>query len=288
MDYYGYPVRSIESDVLRVDFLADSGPRLVRLVVKATGKNLLAELPNLKLDTPYGVYHFHGGHRLWHSPEGMPRSYIPDDGGLVVEDLPGGAVRLIQPLEAGTGLSKTMELYLDGGQLTIRHLMKNEGLWPVECAPWAITQFALGGLAFIPQQKGVPEAQLLPDRILTIWNYTRLHDPRLNLDDDFIFVRGESRLPPCKVGTFNPHGWLGYLVGDVLFTKRFDPQPGQPHPDNGCNTEIYVNDGFIELESLGPLSIIQPGGEVAHSEVWQVKTGVQAPMTFEGVRGLFK
>ncbi len=288
MDYYGYPVRRIENKFMQVDFLSEAGPRLVRLLVKGSNENLLAEVPNLVQTTPFGDYHFFGGHRLWHSPEGMPRSYMPDTHGLQIEELPDGALRLTQPVETGSGLRKVMELQLsaDAPCLVIRHFLTNKGLWPVECAPWAITQLKLGGLAIIPQQMGVPKAQLLPDRRLTIWNYTRLQDPRLHLGDDFILIDGAGAKPACKIGVLNPQGWLAYLLGETLLVKRFTHQPEAAHVDFGCDTEVYVDDRFIELETLGALVQMQPGQTVSHTETWELHQGVKAAPTLEGVRSL--
>jgi len=282
------PFHRLQNRFLSVDYLAQAGPRLVRLLVAGSDQNLLAELPDMITPTPYGDYHILGGHRLWHSPEAMPRSYLPDNEGVQVENLPDGGVCLTQPVEAGSGMRKAMLLNLapDAPVLTIQHSLTNGGLWPVECAPWAITQLRLGGLAIIPQQVGVPAAQLLPDRRMTIWNYTRLQDPRLHLGDDFILLEAASRLPPCKIGVPNPQGWLAYLLGEVLLVKRFTPQPDLPHPDSGCDTEVYCNDQFIELETLGVLQIMQPGQTVTHTETWQVYTGVKFPPTLDGVRGM--
>ena len=285
-----YTTHRIENSFMAVDYLAQAGPRLVRLLIAGSDQNLLAELPEMTQPTPYGDYHILGGHRLWHSPESMPRSYLPDNEGLQVENLQDGSVRLTQPVEPGSGLRKAMQLGLapDAPFLTIQHSLTNAGLWPVECAPWAITQLKLGGLAIIPQQVGVPAPQLLPDRRMTIWNYTRLQDPRLHLGDDFILLEAASRLPPCKIGVPNPQGWLAYLLGDVLFVKRFAPLPDLPHPDSGCDTEVYCNDQFIELETLGALLVMQPGQTVTHTETWQLYPGVKFPPTLDGVRAMVK
>jgi hypothetical protein len=284
------PTHRLQNRFLSIDYLAQAGPRLVRLLVAGSDQNMLAEVPDMTHPTPYGDYHILGGHRLWHSPEAMPRSYLPDNEGLQVENLPDGSVRLTQPVEPGTGMRKVMQLKLaaDAPVLTIQHSLTNAGFWPVECAPWAITQLRLGGLAIIPQQVGVPALQLLPDRRMTIWNYTRLQDPRLHLGDDFILLEAGSRLPPYKIGVSNPQGWLAYLLGDVLFVKSFTPQPDLPHPDNGCDTEVYCNDQFIELETLGVLQVMQPGQTATHTETWQVYTGVKFPPTLDGVRGMVK
>jgi hypothetical protein len=290
MNYYTHPTHRIENRFMAVDYLAHAGPRLVRLLPAGSDQNLLAELPDMTQVSPFGEYQFFGGHRLWHSPESMPRSYLPDNEGLQVEILQDGSVHLTQPVEPGSGLRKAMQLHLapDAPLLTIQHSLTNAGLWPVECAPWAITQLKLGGLAILPQQVGVPAPQLLPDRRMTIWNYSRLQDPRLHLGDDFILLEAASRLPPCKIGLLNPQGWLAYLVGEVLFVKRFTHLPDLPHPDSGCDTEVYCNDRFIELETLGALLVMQPGQTATHTETWQLYTGVKFPPTLDGVRAMVK
>jgi hypothetical protein len=161
-------------------------------------------------------------------------------------------------------------------------------MWPVDCAPWAITQLKLGGVAIIPQQQGVPEPQLLPDRRLTIWNYTRLQDPRLHLGDDYILIDGAPGLPPCKIGTLNPRGWAAYLTGEALFIKRFEHQPHAAHVDFGCDTEVYCNNQFIEVETLGALVTLQPGEATTHTETWELHTEIKAAHTLDGVRAMAK
>src|SRR5918911_500169 len=102
-DFYGLPTRSIDNGHVRIEFLAEAGPRIVRLFLAGSDENLFAEVPNAKAETPYGEYFFRGGHRLWHSPEAMPRSYIPDNEGLMVQEIQDG-VRLTQPTEIATAL----------------------------------------------------------------------------------------------------------------------------------------------------------------------------------------
>ena len=104
-DFYGKPVGILENKYLRLEYLLQAGPRIVRLFPAGSQENLLAELPELIVPTPYGDYHFTGGHRLWHAPEQMPRSYIPDNEGLQVMGLEDG-INLIQPVEVPTGILK--------------------------------------------------------------------------------------------------------------------------------------------------------------------------------------
>jgi len=285
-DFYGLPVRTLENEYLKLEYLAEAGPRLVRLFAAGSDQNILAEAPEMFWETPYGRFFIRGGHRLWHAPEKMARTYVPDNGGLVVTELPDG-VRLEAPQEPDTAVYKTMTIHLhaDRPALTIEHTLLNGGVWAVELAPWAITQVRLGGTAVFPQQVGqLDDDGLLPNRQLTLWPYTRLNDARLHLDDDYILVGPDVDAQPFKIGCFNRHGWLAYFLDDLLFVKRFPVREGQSHPDFGCNAEIYANDKFLELESLGPLTLLQPGESVSHSETWEIYGRIPHPQSAAEIR----
>jgi hypothetical protein len=231
----------------------------------------MADVADVSIDTPYGAYRYLGGHRLWHAPESMPRSYIPDDGGLVVSGLSDGVV-LEGRTEPGSGIRKRIEIRLDPDEprLRLSHVLSNAGVWEVELAPWAITMFRLGGLAILPiREEQVDPDSLLPDRHISLWPYSRTNDPRLKLQDDFLTVQPKPDLPPLKIGTFNPRGWIAYWLDHVLFRKMYAVQPGLHYPDYGCNAEIYCDSQFIELESLGPLRRLEVGESVAHEETWE-------------------
>jgi hypothetical protein len=289
-EFYSLPTQALENQHLRLEFLAEAGPRIVRLFVAGSTENLLAELPDLKTSTPYGDYYFRGGHRLWHAPEAMPRTYVPDNAGLTVEKTVDG-VRLVQPVEEPTGIRKSMELRLhpDRPAVTIDHRLENQSLWPVELAPWALTMLPLGGVAILPQTT-VPldTPGLLPNRHLVLWPYTRWSDPRLELHDDLVLLQAWRLLPPCKVGYLNRRGWIAYLRNGVLFRKVFQPQPERAHPDFGCNAEFYCNDLFIEMETVAPLARLEPGQSVTHTETWEFTLGVEEPPTIIGVRSLIR
>ena len=124
----------------RTDALRISG-------ITPTGKsNLLVDLSKMRpISTPHGDFYFHGGHRLWHAPEAMPRTYNPD-GNVNVTEVSNGII-LDAATEPGTGIRKRIEVHLDRDRasLTLTHTLFNEGMLPVELAPWAITQFRLGG-----------------------------------------------------------------------------------------------------------------------------------------------
>ncbi len=268
--------RILKNDFLEIEYLTNS---LHIVGLYCAGKpNLMADVSSLPpIPTPYGDFHFRGGHRLWHSPEAMPRTYVPDIGEMKITDLPDGVILETQT-EPGTGIRKRIEIHLaaDAPSATLTHTLINDGLWPVELAPWTITQFRLGGTAILPMPIGnVDTAGLLPNRQISLWPYTRINDPRLGLRDDYVIFKADA-LPPFKMGYFNPHGWLAYWLDGVLFRKTFGAQTGALYPDNNCNAEIYCGDQFVELESLAPLTILNPGVSVEHVETWDVFDGMKS------------
>ena len=267
----------LENQFLQIEMLASSA-RIVRLL-PAGKANLFADLGVESTPTPYGDFYFHGGHRFWHSPEAMPRTYIPDTDGATTSEIPGG-VRIDQPAEPWTFLAKSLEIRLnpDRPQVMLRHEMRNEGAWPVELAPWALTMLRLGGVGIFPQPQGNTDAAgLLANRQISIWPYTHIADPRLILRDDCILIDAKPALPAIKIGYFNPHGWQGYWIEGTLFVKRFEAIASASYPDGGCNTETYCNNKFIELESLGPLGQLAPGTTLVHNETWELYDSLEQP-----------
>lgn len=280
-DYFGLSYDSLRNPFLQLDYLITAGPRLVGLYLAGRSENLLAELPSAVVKTPLGNFRFLGGHRLWHAPEAHPRTYEPDDSGLTFEEIESG-VLLHGRQELSTGIQKSMHIALkpDAPALTIRHTLTNHSAWPVELAAWAITQFPLGGVAILPQPTGLSDAAgLLPNRQLILWPYTRWSDERLSLDDEYILIQGLSQLPPIKIGYANSRGWIGYYRDAVFFCKRIQVYRQVTYPDYGANSECFCNNQFLELESLGPLTWLEPGEMVQHIETWELYPIEDRPQT---------
>jgi hypothetical protein len=284
-DFYGLPVGILENKFTRLEYLSTAGPRIVRLALQGR-PNLLAELPEAARATPLGTYHFRGGHRLWCAPESMPGSYAPDNDGLQVTQVPGG-LRLTGQPEPDSGIVKKIEIRLapDRAALTLQHELCNSGLRPLDLAPWALTMLRLGGTAILPQPVGNVDADgLLNNRILALWPYTQIRDPRLILGDDFILIHATAGPQHAKIGYYNPFGWLAYWLEGVLFCKTFDVSASATFPDSGCNAEIYCDNNVIELETLGPLGRLAPGKSVFHTETWELFDSLEQPFIPSALR----
>ncbi len=270
-DFHGRPMLRIANGAIAIEMLAAAGPRIVGLRRHGSPANLLAETPDLGWETALGRYELLGGHRLWLAPEDSERAAIPDSDGLAVQLLADG-VRLTGAEESPTGCVRSMEVRLDPvlPSLSILHRVDNLGSHPLELAPWSITQLPLGGEALLPLRRAVAGHETRPNRAFVLWPYSSLDDPRLHIRDGLVSVDAVAGTD-LKVGCMDDSGWVAYVRHGVAIVRRFEPVPGAPHPDLGCNVETYCGSRFIELEVLGPLTVLAPGASTTLLERWEVR-----------------
>lgn len=260
--------RDIDLGPVTITVRTDAGPRIVRY--RRGDHQPFADLPDTRLEHPTaGTFRFVGGHRVWRSPENPEVTYQPDDAPVDLELIDDGLVIVGSPDR--DGVVKTIAVrQLD--QLTIvDHSFRNDGAAPVECAVWAITQLTPGGVAVVPHRhRAVDPDGVLPNRSLALWPYTDLSDPELELRGDHVRVASSDRSAKTKIGTENRSGWLAYVTGTSAFAK-WSPLHRDDHvyPDLGSSIECYRDHRFAELESLGPLTSLEPGESVDHREVWR-------------------
>ncbi len=261
---------ALANDQVELVVTTDVGPRIIRLALLG-GENLLKEVPDQMGKTGGDDWRPYGGHRFWHAPEVIPRTYAPDNDPVEATEK-GGTVRLVQPVERTTGMQKELEITLDPkrGHVSVLHRLTNHNPWAVEAAPWALTVMAPGGAAVFPQEPYKPHPEyMLPARPLVLWHYTDMSDPRLSWGEKYIILRQDPKAETKnKIGMLNCQGWAAYLLRGCVFVKRFPCVKGAPYPDFGCNCESYTDPDILEIESLGPLSTIEPEGAVEHIEDW--------------------
>lgn len=281
MSESGFPSASIENDFLRVDYLTTVGPRIIGLYSKQANIELLAPSFDMHWPTPHGEYYLYGGHRIWKAPEDSFYN-CPEDNVIVVKE--SGRVTLRNNVDA-SGLQKEITFSLDENRVVLTHLLSWHGQEPIELAPWTITQVPLGGVAILPQSS-LREGSM-PTRSLIIFPYASVSDTRLDVHDDMIVVHGSADGDALKIGSYNPFGWAAYMLEKVLFTKRFPVHDFRLLPDMGSNVEVYVRDAYLELETLGKLTCLNPGEAVTFEETWEVIPG-EYLINIEGARKIIE
>ncbi|MCB2180352.1 hypothetical protein KQH54_04580 [bacterium] len=268
----GYECVKLENGQLELWMTQGVGPRILGLAFQG-GENIFAELPGEVISFPgVGDYSLRGGHRLWCAPEKPETTYLPDDKRVTIKSLD-DTLHIIQPEDERIGVQKTLSITLDPDEpkVIVNHSLTNTGQDTIELAPWAITQLRLGGVAILPQFQGNVDAHgLLPNRQLNLWPYAKMQSPHVEWGDEYIFVHANFTEGFFKVGFPNSRGWMGYVIADTLFVKKAQYFPGAAYYDLGSSSECYCNCQFLELETLGPKVMLDPGQSVHHREDWVV------------------
>jgi hypothetical protein len=278
-DYRGGEALVFATRALELIVTTAVGPRIVSLrsLGAKGGKNLFLQFP--AEEQRYNCYYLRGGHRLWHSPEHIVRTYQPDDSPLATKPLSRG-VALTQPTEEKTGLQKGMKIELLGERtVRVTHSLTNHGAWSAECAAWALTMLRSGGYGVLPLlPKGSHSGgDLLPKYTLVPWTYTDLSKPVWDLHSDFIGIDVAKAAEAHKLGITQYPGWSAYWLDGVTFVKHAAVVPGVPYSDLGCAFEVFTNGNMIEFETLSPLVRLQPGDTVTHVEHWTLFDGLAKP-----------
>ena len=286
IDYRGWEnCYRLANERIEAIITADVGPRVIHFGFVG-GENEFWEDQALSGKTGGTEWVNYGGHRLWHAPEVLPRTYAPDNDPVKVSEVDGW-LRFQQPVEQSTGIQKTLELRLaaKAAQVEVIHRLRNTNPWTVELAPWALSVMAPGGTAILPlPPRGSHKGNLTPTSTLALWAYTDLRDPRWTWGTRYLLLRQEPEASsPQKIGASVPAGWIAYARQGHLFVKKFAYHESGTYPDKGCNVEFFTNSAILELESLGPLAALNPGSEVVHRENWQLYADVPVPLNDEMV-----
>jgi hypothetical protein len=273
VNFEGWPncIR-LSNNSIELIVTTDVGPRIVRCGF-INKQNLMYVSDLEKGKTAGSKWHIYGGHRLWHAPEVIPRTYFPDNN-PVDYTWNGETLKLSQDVESTTGIIKEIEITLDteSNQIKVLHRLINMNLWTIESSPWAITAHAGGGMAILPQEPYIDPAEyLLPARPVVLWYYTQMNDPRWVWGNKYIQLKHDAAsAAEQKIGILNKQGWAAYHNNGTLMIKTFKYDPEALYPDYGCNNEVYVNGELLEIESLGPVAELAPGSAAEHTEHWLI------------------
>ena len=280
INYHGWPnCYRYANDRVELMVTTDVGPRILHFGF-AGAHNEFAEFPESLGQTGGDTWAVYGGHRLWHAPEAVPRTYYPDNQAVALEEHD-GFIRLIQPTETATGIQKEIDIRLapDAAKVIVTHRLTNRNPWQVELAPWALSVMRPGGTAIIPlPPRGEHPQDLLPTSSIILWPYTDMSDPRWTWGHKYVLLRQDAGRPrPQKAGVGAGGGWIAYANEGHLFVKTFAYVAGAAYPDLGCSVETFTNAEMIEIETLGPLTRLEPATAVTHTETWYLFGDIPLP-----------
>ncbi|MGN1058852.1 MAG: hypothetical protein ACI4QW_00350 [Clostridia bacterium] len=268
----------IENGLVRLIVTLDVGPRIIHFSLSG-GKNIMFEdnervffKQDAALAEKFGdsTWFTYGGHRLWTSPEAFPRTYYPDNEPVACSLTEQGAI-FTPPMQKWNQYTCALEIAMADNtpDVTVIHRVTNHAAWDVTLAPWGITVLASGGTEIIPQP--TRDTGLLSNRLVALWPYAKMNDPRVTWGDRYITLRQDGVADKnCKLGITSQHGYAMYFKHGDLFIKRFTPVVDGSYPDGGMSFETYTNRLFLEMESLGELRTLAPEETAEHTERWSL------------------
>ena len=254
----------------------DVGPRIIRFGFVG-GQNLFKEFADQMGKTGEEKFQLRGGDRVWKAPEDPVATWAPDNVPVEITPTAAGLVARA-PIEPLTNLQKEIEISMmpSGTGVKVSHRITNHSLFPLEFAPWALTMMAPGGIAvsgFPP--RGRHPANLEASNPLVMWAYTNLADPRWKFTKKYLTLRQDpSNAEAQKIGLFNRDTWAAYILKGEAFVKRSNADPAKTYPDFGCSFETFTNNEFLEIETLGPITKVEPSRTVEQVEHWSLARNV--------------
>jgi hypothetical protein len=274
--YAGHEAIQIESGGVRLMVTTGVGPRVLGLLTE-DGANHFAELPEATLECPGSdPFHLRGGSRLWAAPEDPRITYRPDDDPVGVEEI-GDGIKLTTRPDPVSETSREISIRVTGPmRFAFDYRVVNHGDAPQRLAGWAITMMKPLGRAFLPVlTEPFDEGGFQGQRNIVLWPYARNDDPRFILHDHAIEVRSAVLADgpldaPFKVGTSMRRGWIAHHRAGLLLVKYAGHDESREYADMGASGQVYSHGDFTELETLGPLTDLEPGDAAEHHEDWAV------------------
>lgn len=274
--FAGHEAIQVEAGRIRLVATTSVGPRVLGLLTE-DGHNHFAELPDMTLDCPgSGVIHLRGGSRLWAAPEDPRFTYRPDDDPVGVEEI-GDGVRLVTRPDPVSETSREVDIRVTGPErFAFDYRVFNRGQHPQRLAAWAITMMKPLGRAFLPLlTREFDEGGFQAQRNIVLWAYSRNDDARYVLHDGALEVRSAVMADgpldvPFKVGTTLRRGWVAHYRDGMLLVKHAGHDEAREYADMGASGQLYSHGDFTELETLGPLTDLEPGDAAEHHEDWAI------------------
>ena len=209
INFGGWPncVR-LSNDKTEIIVTTDIGPRIIRFGF--IGKqNFFYLSPEDQGKIGGDDWRIYGGHRLWIAPEDIQRSYNPDNAPINYS-YHDHTLTLSQPKEINSGVVKEMEINLspEKNRVSILHRLINKNSFAIELSAWSLSAMAKGGHAIIPQEPfGEGNDYLLPARSLSLWQYTKMNDPRWMWGEKYIWAKQDPKIvSEQKIGIMNKQG----------------------------------------------------------------------------------
>jgi hypothetical protein len=244
------------------------------------------------------IYALHGNNILWINPENEGKPYVPGEDyghpgagridigpektapqrpalwfGKWKGEITGPRTAVLtsqKDTSTGVQLVRTFTLDESGTHMSCTQTIKNLSRETVRHFFWARTFVEGGGISLTPlnPHSRYPKGYIIygPGRVM---DFGPAEEPNIRTREGILEIIG----PPerAKFVMDCVEGWLAYVsLDNHLFIKKFPIYPDRVYGDMAGNTVSiwYYKDMVCEIEPMGPMEIIEPGGEASFTEHW--------------------
>ncbi|MBR5697426.1 MAG: DUF4380 domain-containing protein [Prevotella sp.] len=158
----------------------------------------------------------------------------------------------------GFSIGKDFSSDTADGAFVVTYSIKNESSETRSVAPWEITR--------VPNGEGIIFFEAVDDKV---WPEGLMS---FHSTSGVMWYLTDEAAQNRKVNA-DGRGWLGYFANNMVLVKKFqDLKADEPAPDE-AEVQVYVNRGktYIELESQGPYTLLQPGEQLTWTVRWYLR-----------------
>lgn len=213
-----------------------------------------------------------GGDKTWPAPEADwgkytgRKEWMPPaafDSLPVTATIEGGAVVMTSPVDPHYGIRTIRRVQLFGSQMNITTAYERVSGEPAKIGVWVITQFKHPAAVVVP----VKPNSLFPDGH---YKFGPEPWPQLERKQDRIVIQRDPKQPHKMGSDARQLLWIGERETCVVSTWS----QGNEYPDRGASAEVYTNPDpktYVELETLGPLSLMKAGDRISNSQSYLLR-----------------
>jgi hypothetical protein len=215
-----------------------------------------------------------GGDKSWPAPESEWGRYTKRQGwrpppafDAAPNDarLDGNDVVLLSPVDPFYGIQVTRRIQLDRNEprMEITTTYQRVSGAPSKIGIWVITQFKDPVAVFAPR----PASSMFTNGYYIFGDQPW---PQLRHDSDLIAATRDTTKPHKMGSDTDRLLWVGSNTMCLVSSRR---ESHGEYPDRGASAEIYTNRDpkkYVELELLGPLSLMKPGDQISRTSVYRL------------------
>jgi hypothetical protein len=209
-----------------------------------------------------------GGSTFWLSPQAAWGDWPPVaeiDSDAYAPTVTGSTINLVGTTatigSTMAHIEKSFTADLTAGAVDLTYEIHNDGTSVAPYAPWEVSRLARGGLTFGPGAKA-PDAGAR-------WEFEPTAIESVYWWDDA--SSAASSLTNEKVSSDGEEGWVAHVDGNLLFVKTWTPVAAADIALDHGEVELYLGDGYIELEVQGPQADIAAAASSTFAVRWTVR-----------------